>query len=85
MQGWHLVSEYGCYACHEINGYGASRRIGPDMRLEPNYFAAASALRADPAFSDLEPELRQDVETLVHHPDVPLYLSIQISHELREG
>jgi hypothetical protein len=43
--GYQLVRKYGCFGCHEVNGYdGPDRRIGPDMRLEPNYFASAQAL-----------------------------------------
>ena len=49
VQGYQLVREYGCYGCHEINGYnGPDLRVGPDMRLEPNYFAAAAQIQADP-------------------------------------
>lgn len=41
-QGHQLIQKHGCFGCHEINGYdGPSKRIGPDLRLEPNYFAAA--------------------------------------------
>jgi cytochrome c2 len=47
MAGYHLIQQYGCYGCHEINGYdGPNRRIGPDLRTEPNYAAAAEALSA---------------------------------------
>ncbi len=36
MAGYHLIREHGCFGCHEIDGYDAAgRRIGPDMRLEP--------------------------------------------------
>lgn len=43
--GYDLIRNYGCFACHEISGYaGPDKRIGPDMRLEPNYFAAALQL-----------------------------------------
>lgn len=42
VQGHNLIQKNGCFGCHEINGFdGPSRRIGPDLRLEPNYFAAA--------------------------------------------
>lgn len=42
MHGYHLIRKYGCYGCHEVNGYdGPSKRIGPDLRLEPNFFAVA--------------------------------------------
>jgi hypothetical protein len=46
MEGYHTIREYGCFGCHEIKGYdGPTKRIGPDLRLEPNYFAAADQLR----------------------------------------
>jgi hypothetical protein len=43
--GYHLIRKYGCYGCHEVNGFdGPDRRVGPDLRTEPNYFAAALQL-----------------------------------------
>ena len=43
--GHDLVRQYGCFGCHEVNGFdGPDRRIGPDLRLEPNFFAAAQQL-----------------------------------------
>jgi cytochrome c2 len=37
LAGYQLVRQYGCFGCHEINGFDDSgRRVGPDMRLEPN-------------------------------------------------
>ena len=45
MAGYNLVREYGCFGCHDINGFdGPTRRIGPDLRVEPNYVAAAQQL-----------------------------------------
>jgi cytochrome c2 len=45
MHGYHLIRKYGCYGCHEVNGYdGPTKRIGPDLRLEPNFFAVAQQL-----------------------------------------
>lgn len=42
MHGYHLIRKYGCFGCHEVNGYdGPTKRVGPDMRLEPNFFAVA--------------------------------------------
>lgn len=47
MKGYHTIRKYGCFGCHEINGFdGPNKRVGPDMRLEPNYFAAALQLKA---------------------------------------
>jgi len=44
-EGYELVKSFGCYGCHEINGYnGPDQRIGPDLRNEPPYFAAAAQL-----------------------------------------
>ncbi len=41
-EGYRLVKYYGCFGCHEVNGYdGPDHRVGPDLRSEPNYFAAA--------------------------------------------
>lgn len=37
LAGYHLIRENGCFGCHEIRGYDAAgRRVGPDMRLEPD-------------------------------------------------
>lgn len=78
--GHNLISDYGCFGCHEINGYdGPDRRVGPDMRLEPNYFAAAAALKADPAFGSLDEGLRGDIETLIEHPD-----EADVRHRVRD-
>jgi len=45
--GYHLIRKYGCYGCHEVNGFdGPSKRIGPDLRSEPNYFAVAQQIDA---------------------------------------
>ena len=46
--GYHLVRKYGCYGCHEVNGFdGPTRRVGPDLRSEPNYFAVAQQIDAE--------------------------------------
>ena len=48
LRGYHLVRQYGCFGCHEINGYAAGRRIGPDLRLEPQTEAERQRAEADP-------------------------------------
>ncbi|HYV34526.1 MAG TPA: c-type cytochrome, partial [Gemmataceae bacterium] len=35
-KGYNLIGNFGCFGCHEINGYKGGRQVGPDMRLEPN-------------------------------------------------
>jgi mono/diheme cytochrome c family protein len=35
VKGWELIKKYGCFGCHEINGFDAGKPIGPDLRLEP--------------------------------------------------
>ena len=36
VEGYNLVRQFGCFGCHEINGYDGAKPIGPDMRLEPS-------------------------------------------------
>ena len=48
FEGYELIKSYGCFGCHEINGYDGTRPIGPDMRLEPNSAAELAAIEADP-------------------------------------
>lgn len=62
VQGYHLVREYGCYGCHEINGYdGPTKRIGPDLRIEPNFYEVAAQILTDPGLNDVEKELARTV------------------------
>ena len=69
LAGYHLVRQNGCFACHEIKGITASgERIGPDMRLEPNYHEAAQALLAN---ARLNAEERSLAEQVVQHPEQP--------------
>lgn len=70
MAGYHLIREYGCFGCHEINGYnGPDTRLGPDMRLEPNYYAAAAQLKVDPNYAALSDQTKAWVDELIHHPE----------------
>jgi len=56
VEGYHLIRQYGCYGCHEINGWaGPDKRIGPDMRLAPNYHEVAEALLDDPGVKEMGP------------------------------
>ncbi|MGQ0634677.1 MAG: hypothetical protein ACT4QC_08705 [Planctomycetaceae bacterium] len=48
-RGWDLVRQYGCFGCHEINGYNAGKPIGPDLRLEPQTKEEVERIAADPA------------------------------------
>ncbi len=36
LHGYQLILKYGCYGCHEINGYADGKTVGPDLRLEPS-------------------------------------------------
>ncbi|HEV3144972.1 MAG TPA: c-type cytochrome, partial [Gemmataceae bacterium] len=36
LKGYNLVREIGCFGCHEISGLKSGRRVGPDLRLEPD-------------------------------------------------
>lgn len=46
-KGYELIRQYGCFGCHEINGYNAGKAIGPDMRLEPQTKEEADRIAAD--------------------------------------
>jgi cytochrome c551/c552 len=62
----HLIQHYGCFGCHEINGFdGPTRRVGPDLRTEPNYTAAAQALLFG---GGLSPEQKTWAQDLIARP-----------------
>lgn len=45
VHGHDIIRKYGCFGCHEINGFdGPTKRVGPDMRLEPVFYAVAEEL-----------------------------------------
>lgn len=67
--GYDLVRKYGCYGCHEVNGYDRGVRIGPDLRIEPNFFAAALQIKMDPGFASLGPEVAAWADELAVHPE----------------
>lgn len=48
FRGYNLIKEYGCFGCHEIQGFDGGRPIGPDLRLEPSTAAEAARIAADP-------------------------------------
>jgi len=67
LAGYDLVRRSGCFGCHEIKGYDAAGRpIGPDMRLEPNYSAAALQLLAT---AELTGEQRQLARQVADRPE----------------
>jgi len=72
MHGYNLVRKYGCYGCHEINGWnGPDESVGPDLRLEPEYFAAAQQFKyaASTGFDTLNDEQKGWVDQLIMHPE----------------
>jgi len=46
--GYQLVRTYGCFGCHEIQGYKGTEPIGPDLRLEPQTAEEAERIANDP-------------------------------------
>ncbi len=55
VEGWSLVEKFGCFGCHEINGFdGPLKRLGPDLRVEPNYHAVAAQIMQDDGLSEAE-------------------------------
>ncbi len=47
-RGYRLIQKYGCFGCHEINGFTAGKSIGPDVRLEPASEEERQRIEADP-------------------------------------
>ncbi|HLQ46249.1 MAG TPA: c-type cytochrome, partial [Planctomycetaceae bacterium] len=47
-EGWQLIKRYGCFGCHEINGFDAGKPVGPDLRLEPQTAEEARKIADDP-------------------------------------
>ena len=67
VEGWTLVEQYGCFGCHETNGFnGPDNRIGPDVRLAPNYAEVAQQILRDDGLST---DQRGLAERLVRVPD----------------
>jgi cytochrome c2 len=70
VEGYHLIRQYGCYGCHEINGWsGPDKRIGPDMRLAPNYHEVAEALSSDAGLAAFGTTASRWVEDVRSSPD----------------
>ncbi|MFM9023833.1 MAG: hypothetical protein ACKON7_00575, partial [Planctomycetaceae bacterium] len=70
VEGYHLIRQYGCYGCHEINGWaGPDKRLGPDMRLQPGFHEVAEALQADAGLRELGDTVAGGVEEVRSSPD----------------
>lgn len=62
VEGFQLIQDVGCFGCHEINGYdGPNRRVGPDLRTEPNYTGAAEALLTIEGLDDQQKTWAKDL------------------------
>jgi hypothetical protein len=69
VHGYELIREFGCFGCHEVNGFaGPEKRVGPDLRAEPNFFAAAKQIRADSGFEKLADDVKQWVDQIIASP-----------------
>ncbi|MEM9659792.1 MAG: PDZ domain-containing protein, partial [Planctomycetota bacterium] len=67
VEGWTLVESFGCFGCHEVNGYeGPDKRVGPDVRIEPVYHEAAAQLLKDAGLTEAEQGYAQ---RLIARPD----------------
>ena len=70
VEGYHLIRQYGCYGCHEINGWaGPEKRIGPDMRVEPTFHEVAESLTSDPGLRELGDTVGRWVDDVRSGPD----------------
>ncbi|MFW6169720.1 MAG: hypothetical protein ACODAD_04455 [Planctomycetota bacterium] len=72
VKGYRLIRTLGCFGCHEIRGHDHSnKRTGPDLRLEPNYHAAALQLTraAGTGHRLLTTAEKKTVQRLVDNPE----------------
>ena len=70
VAGYHLIRQYGCYGCHEIKGWsGPDQRVGPDLRLEPNYHEVAQAVSVDPGVKEMDATFNGWVNDVISSPD----------------
>ena len=70
VEGYHLIRQYGCYGCHEINGWaGPDKRLGPDMRVQPGFHEVAEAVASDPGLAGLGETVAGWVEEVRSSPD----------------
>ena len=70
VAGYHLIRQYGCYGCHEIKGWsGPDQRVGPDLRLEPNYHEVAQAVAVDPGAQQMDGTFNDWVTDVISSPD----------------
>ncbi|QDT75025.1 Cytochrome c [Lacipirellula limnantheis] len=75
VEGWTLVEEYGCFGCHEINGWDSpTASVGPDVRLEPNYAEVAGAILHSKALSDGQREMAQQLRVQPSNNELRLQL-----------
>ena len=65
-----MIRQYGCYGCHEIKGWsGPDQRVGPDLRLEPNYHEVAQAVAVDPGAQEMDDTFNDWVTDVISSPD----------------
>ena len=68
MKGYNTIRKFGCYGCHEVNGFdGPDKRVGPDLRVEPNTFAAAQQILA--TTSGMPAEHTAALDAVVESPE----------------
>ncbi|MEX2027718.1 MAG: hypothetical protein WEH44_10455, partial [Pirellulaceae bacterium] len=80
MHGYNLIRKYGCFGCHEVNGQGGGgKRVGPDMRLEPNVSEAVQQFMTDGGFASLDEQAQSWALQLKLHPELD-----EVRHRLLE-
>ena len=83
VEGWTTVEQYGCFGCHEVNGYnGPDERVGPDVRLEPLYYEVAGQLLTDEGFDETERQLASDLMVSPNNDDARHLLRAAIERDI---
>lgn len=75
VEGWTLVEEFGCFGCHEVNGWDSpTASVGPDVRLEPNYAEVAGAILRSNVLSEGQREMAQQLRVQPSNNELRLQL-----------
>ena len=70
MQGYELIRRYGCFGCHEINGFdGPSKRIGPDLASRAELFCGRGTVAGRSWFEGACRRCRISAENLTQSPE----------------
>ncbi|NOZ40670.1 MAG: hypothetical protein GXP24_10655, partial [Planctomycetes bacterium] len=86
VEGWTLVEQYGCFGCHEMNGFdGPDHQVGPDVRLGPNYAEVAQQILRDKGLSVDQRSLAERLVKVPGDDRVRNRLMVALNQDQKQG